>query len=279
MSLRSRSRTRSRPPDRGAPPTRAACDRRRARCPLRPRRAAGIIPASAAQNRLRRLRLRSARRTISSRPTPSRPATIFCLAISLPSPAGRASAAIGSSRSALTWSSGPSLSRRAGGKHSCSASPGAPPMMTGITRSARPIALKRRTSSLTYWLLAASGEHTRSGNGRLRARPRSAGSTNGRRKNPRGRGRSAAASSEPGRRVSLAHQVLVDQVAFERRMQPLGPGRVPVAVAQERAISERGGLSHARLLRPATSADVSPLRSIVVSSAELLCRKRWRRTA
>ena len=56
-------------------------------------------PMSRCRRRAWRRRACSARRTISSSPRPRRPATSFCLAISLPSPCGRASAAIGSSRS------------------------------------------------------------------------------------------------------------------------------------------------------------------------------------
>ena len=70
----------------------------------------------------------------------------FSLVVSLPSPSGRASAASGSSRSLVSSASGPTLKRTAGGKHSRCGSPGSPSTMTGITRAARPRALKRLIS-------------------------------------------------------------------------------------------------------------------------------------
>ena len=88
------------------------------------------------------------------------PATTLLVASPLPSPLLRASAAIGSSRSPVKLPSGPTLNRSAGGKHSLSGSPGLPPTITGMMKSLRPSALKRRTSSLTYSLFAAFGEQT-----------------------------------------------------------------------------------------------------------------------
>src|SRR5262249_5851408 len=47
------------------------------------------------------------------------------------------------------------------------------------------------------------------------------------------------------RRRRAPRQVLVDTVTFERRMHPLRPPRVAMAVAQERPVFERAGLGHA----------------------------------
>ena len=55
-------------------------------------------------------------------------------------------------------------------------------------------------------------------------------------------GRSAL--GDRARRGLAADQVLVDAEAFERAMQPLGPGRIGVAVGDEGAVFQRDGLGH-----------------------------------
>ena len=128
---------------------------------MRPKSVAPLAMAreAATTAAMKRWRRCASRRAKSSKPTPTRPATIRRNARSRPSASRRASAANGS----FSGPPGSLGASKAGGKQ---AEPGtrdngSPSTMKHRMRSPRPMARKASTSALTHRERAAAGEQTR----------------------------------------------------------------------------------------------------------------------